>query len=254
VKVPLLLVFHGHGEHPPHIETLTGFDELANIHNFIVVYPQGVDNSWNDGRGATAAQQLHVNDVAFVQVLVRHLEANYNIDPKRVYATGFSNGGMLTERLACQLANLVAAVAPVAGPIAQPIIRHCHSSRPISVFEVQGTSDPEVLYGGGKVQSSVGGPVSSEHATINVWAARDGCRKRPYLAILPDAPSDGTGVVELRYAHCSGGTAIDAVSIIHGTHMWPSSTASRDSASPRDLGVDFDLSASVWAFLSQFHL
>lgn len=245
---PVLLVFHGHGETDQVFEAATGYDQFANANNIVIVYPQGVGNSWNDGRGNTAAQSAGVNDVAFVAALVHWITTHFQIDPRRIYAAGFSNGGIFTERLGCALSGTIAAIATVAGPLAVSIAATCRSARPISVYEVQGTTDPVMPYKGGTVSSGVGGLVLSQAATVLLWAGRDSCSGRSLLTTLPAAPHDGTSVVVTAHQHCAGGTAVDAVSVVGGVHEWPGGSANPAARN------SYHATASVWRFLRQFSL
>lgn len=252
-KVPLLLAFHGSAGSSAGMAAMTGFDQIANRSGFIVAYPQGYESTWNDGRGTSPAALAGVNDVAFVQAVVHQLEATYSIDQQRIYATGFSNGAVFTEYLGCKLANIIAAIAPVAGPIAAPIAATCTSSRPLSVFEVQGTTDPVMPYMGGMVASAVRGSVLSEAATIALWTGRDGCRSTPTVANLPAAANDGTSVVATSYLHCASGTGVDAISVVGGFHRWP---GAKNGSGPSTAVVptSFHVSKAVWRFLRRFTL
>jgi polyhydroxybutyrate depolymerase len=216
---PLLLVLHGYGETASTIEAITGFDELSDEDGFIVAYPQGVDRSWNDGRGTTPASRLGVDDVAFVQQLVLRIEATWPVDPDRVYATGFSNGAVLTERLGCELSGELAAIAPVSGLLAASLAPGCHPLRALPVMLVIGTSDPVMPYLGGEVHSHVGGVVLSADATISLWARLDACTTSS-TASLAAAPWDGTGVELRRYEHCKTGD-VELASVVGGVHTWP---------------------------------
>ena len=245
---PVLLVFHGHGETDQIFETATGYDRFADVNNILVVYPQGVGNSWNDGRGNTVAQATGVNDVAFVAAIVHWITTHFQIDTRRVYATGFSNGGIFTQRLGCALSGTIAAIATVAGPLAVSIAATCRSARPISVYEVQGTIDPVVPWSGGTVISGVGGVVLSQAATVKLWAHRDSCSGHSRVTTLPAAPHDGTSVVVTALQHCAGGTAVDAVSVVGGVHTWPGASANGTA------GYSYRATAAIWRFLRQFSL
>jgi len=152
--LPLVLVFHGGGGTGMGAARLYGFNQLAEAQGFAVIYPEGRDRRWNDGRGATDGQWLNtvlVDDVGFVSALIDHLADTLPIDPRRVYATGMSNGGILSHRLACELSGKIAAIAPVAGTIAAPEAPRCALKAPVSVVEFHGTEDRFVPYGGGEI-------------------------------------------------------------------------------------------------------
>jgi polyhydroxybutyrate depolymerase len=249
---PLLLVFHGHDDTAEGAEAATGFDQLADGNHFIVAYPQGYEDSWNDGRGTTAAELAGVNDVAFVRALVHQLERTEPIDPQRIYATGFSNGGMLTERLGCQLAPMFAAIAAVAGPIAAPIAASCRPARPLSIFEIQGTTDQVVPYAGGSVQSDVGGEVLSLQQTAGFWTQRDGCVGPPVKAAFGPAPNDGSGVVVATYTDCAAGTVVRIAGVVGGAHEWPGALSTTGLSGTAASGHGFYASPAIWRFLRNF--
>jgi polyhydroxybutyrate depolymerase len=105
------------------------------------VYPEGVARHWNDGRGTTPPAAQGVDDVGFVSALLEHLAQRFNIDPGRLYTCGMSDGAIFSHRLGCELAVKLAAIAPVAGTMAENIAPHCAPQRPISVVEFHGTED-----------------------------------------------------------------------------------------------------------------
>src|SRR5262249_18054421 len=127
---------------------------LSDKEGFIVVWPDGVGNSWNVGRCCSTAQSENVDDVAFTKAIVASLAEDACIDPKRVYATGCSNGGGMAFKVACDAADVIAAVAPVdfdcvTGESASPSCASCMPARPISEIQFRGTNDTAVPYDGG---------------------------------------------------------------------------------------------------------
>ena len=122
-KYPLVIVLHGGGGNAASAGKMTGMNQQANRENFIVVYPNGAGRlgdrllTWNSGNCCGYALDHQVDDVGFLRALVERLLTQYPIDPKRVYATGISNGGMMSYRLACEASDLVAAIAPVAAAL-----------------------------------------------------------------------------------------------------------------------------------------
>lgn len=113
---PLIVNFHGLGSTGKDQEAQTGMSALADQKGFLVAYPDGVAQNgkqqWNTDHGSP--------DVQFIGDLVQKLQADYKVDPKRIYATGMSNGGGMTNRVGCDLANIFAAIAPVEGGYADP--------------------------------------------------------------------------------------------------------------------------------------
>jgi polyhydroxybutyrate depolymerase len=191
VQLPAVLVFHGGGKADgDELAKYTGFDEIADREDFIAVYPNGVDAQWNDGRGKTfrKADNTDVDDVGFVSALIDHIIRDYNGDPSKVYATGLSNGGMMTLRLGCEISSKLAAIAPVIANIPKNVIEKCEPDSPLPVLLMNGTEDPLVPWGGGYVRffrRTMGEVVSTEE-TIRFWVKQNRCNSAPEVKILPD--------------------------------------------------------------------
>ncbi len=139
--VALVINFHGLGANSLEQEALSGMSIKAETEGFIVAYPDGLNKAWNDGTGRESR-----DDLQFITELIKSLRSRYNIDPKRVYATGISNGGGMTNRVACDLSNIIAAIGPVSG--AYNLWKDCHPSRPVPVIAFHGTADKIVLFEG----------------------------------------------------------------------------------------------------------
>jgi len=221
--MPLVLAFHGGGGRGQGMARLSGLDLLADRRGFMVLYPDGVDRHWNDGR---ATIKRKIDDVGFVAALLDTMEQRYPVDAGRIYATGISNGGIFAERLACDLAGRIAAVAPVSGTLAADLAPSCTPARPVSVLQIAGTADPIMPFGGGNVADfggiGEGGAVLSAEQTAAFWAARDGCAPAaPPAALPPLAAPDGTSVVATRWDTCAGGSRVELLALQGGGHTWP---------------------------------
>lgn len=215
----LMLVFHGGGGHGQGMVRLTGFNDLADRYGFVVVYPDGLRRQWNDGR---LPFNNHADDVAFVSALIDKIARQYPIDRKRIYATGMSNGAMFSQRLGCELAGRIAAIAPVSGNMPAAIAPGCRPARRISVVQISGTDDPLVPFDGGDVISPRMGKVLSAPDTVAFWAKVDGCAPKPVTTPLPlEASPDGTRIVRAVYSGCRGGTGVAFYRVEGGGHTWP---------------------------------
>ncbi|HEX6818626.1 MAG TPA: PHB depolymerase family esterase [Ktedonobacterales bacterium] len=244
---PLVLAFHGHGTSAAPFERITRLSQMADKRDFLVVYPQGLVGpdglvGWNTDR----AQDPSADDVGFVSALVTHLEATLCVDTRRIYATGFSNGGGLVEMLACQLSDRLAAFAPVAGDyMAQP--GGCHPSRAVSLLEIHGTADPIIPYEGSPV---LGYPDIG--AWLQDWATRDGCTADPTTS------STGPGVIVERWSACRNASTIQHDRLLDIGHGWPGGTAQAilptPSATPQptpEAGAKtFDADTAIWQFFA----
>jgi polyhydroxybutyrate depolymerase len=214
--VPLVLVFHGAGGRAQGFARHTGFSAVAEREGFVVAYPQGLERRWNDGRGNGTPH----DDVGFVRVLLDTLQEELGIDPRRIYATGISNGAMFSYRLACDLPGVFAAIAPVAGALPERLAPTCGHTLPVSVVAFQGTADPLVPYAGGGVAGRQGSVLGAERS-IAFWGEIDGCAGQPSTTLEPDRVRDGTRVRRLAYADCREGRAVVLYAVVGGGHTWP---------------------------------
>jgi polyhydroxybutyrate depolymerase len=133
----------------------------------------------------TAAHREGVDDIAFIAALLDALARRHPIDAKRVFATGISNGGIFSHYLAANLADRIAAIAPVAGGFADPFYRRFAPSQPVSVFIVQGTADPLMPFDGGAVAFRRGQIIRTDE-TVRLWRQQDHTRAVPVTGDLPD--------------------------------------------------------------------
>jgi polyhydroxybutyrate depolymerase len=218
---PLVLLFHGGYGSGARILSTTQFAAKADKADFIVVAPDGIDRHWNDGRGTT---NTTIDDVGFVRQLIKTIERRFAIDPKRIYATGISNGGHFTARLGCELSDTLAAIGTAAGPIAAELLPTCKPA-PISVVGIQGTADPLSPFGGGEAGGGYalaqGGKTASAAQTMKLWATANGCNLIPDIVKIPPRVSDGTKVVKYSYSGCSADTNVDYYIVQGMGHAWP---------------------------------
>ena len=218
-RLPLVLVFHGAGDTAANTVNETDLPNIAEQdRSMILVFPQGYDNSWNEGTGSSPAAQAGVNDVTFVETILDRVERNYAVDPRRVVATGFSNGALLTEYLGCAIPRRLTMIAPVEGELPQAIAARCHPAVPMNVFEVHGTADSAIPYSGGPF-AGVGGvpgpPVLSAPDSAARWANLDRCAGK--------ANSKTSGQVTFAtYGRCQDDVSVTLATVNGGQHEWPS--------------------------------
>ncbi len=258
-KTPLSLVlcFHGGVGTGKEQEQKTGFSSLADKENFIVVYPDGYYNQWNDGRGSAFLGSPNTNDVGFVTALIEFMEKNYRIDAKRVYATGGSNGGIFTNRLGVELSDKLAAIAPVVGNLPidpqtnKPIIPTAEKTKSLSVLMINGTDDTFVKWQGGIVRGS-SGRVTSVAETVAAWTQLNGCKNTPKIENLPDKfPDDGTTVRRESYTDCKENTQVILYAVVGGGHGWHGSTATRGGETRNltgNLSQEINSTEIIWEF------
>jgi polyhydroxybutyrate depolymerase len=251
-RAPLVLVFHGGGGHAWNMPGFTHFDELADERNFIVAYPDSVAGNWNDGR-----EIAHTDDVAFVRALIDELEHSYPIDPQRVYATGISNGGFFSNRLACELTGKIAAVASVAATIPEPLVPMCGPSRPISVMYIHGTEDPLVPIDGGQVgfkRARARGYSISLAAAARFWRGQDQISSAPSATDLRDQVSDGTHVHREIWAGGKDGSEVVVYTIQGGGHTWPSGPQYLPKLIVGKASGNLDATRIIWEFFQSHAL
>jgi polyhydroxybutyrate depolymerase len=210
----LVVNLHGAGATGGGQEALTNYDAVADAHGFAVVYPDGIDLSWADGRGASPSDRRGVDDVGFISSLVVKLVSDLGIAPGRVFATGMSAGGFMANRLACDRADLFAAIAPVAGTLG--VAAACNPSRPVAVLLTHGTADGVVPFLGG-VMTGLGGEsdVLGAPTLVDRWRSIDGCSDAPVQDAL------GPQTIRVTSSSCAAGTAVQFTRIEGGGHTWP---------------------------------
>lgn len=220
--VPLVLVFHGRSEGARDIAEITQFNAVADQRGFIVVYPIGIREHWNDGRLATPIFAAgNYDDVGFVAALLTHVEATFAIDPRRIYATGMSNGGMFVQRLACELDGTFAAIGPVDGTLPSNLVSSCTPKEPVSVIEFHGTRDAYVHWEGGSVRA-IGGKTLSVPQTIAHWQQQNGCPNDVTIEYVPAKNTeDPTRVRREQHGPCREGSAVVLYAVEGGGHTWP---------------------------------
>ena len=143
----LVINLHGAGMTAAAQAAMTNYNAVADQHGFVVVYPDGIDLSWADGRGASVPDRQGVDDVGFLVALADRLTQDFGIDRGKVFATGMSAGAFMANRLGCARADVFSAIAPVAGTLGSGF--PCAASQPVSVLEIHGTADDVVPFNGG---------------------------------------------------------------------------------------------------------
>lgn len=237
---PMLIAMHGLTQTGNSMMNFSGFNTYAEEYGFIVVYPNGVLNSWNVGfpGGSTA------DDVGFISALIDTVHSDYSVDLNRVYATGFSNGGFMSYRLACELGDRIAAIASVAGTMTDGSLTGCQPLRNIPVMHIHGTNDMVVFYNGGFGNASV-------NSVLAFWRGADECPAVPTIVNLPDLVIEGSTVQQQTWTPCSDSTEVTFYKITGGGHTWPGSIGTTGSG---NTNRDIIASDEIWKFVSRFSL
>lgn len=207
-SAPLVVLMHGASGSARQAERAYGWDQSADTGKFVVAYPDGLNRSWNvDGETCCGRSGREgVDDVAFISAAVADITKNISINAARVYATGMSNGAIMSYTLACTT-TIFSAIGPVAGIQLNP----CRSPHPASVMHIHGTADRLVPYGGGQGYSVINGPPVRD---VNAfWRNVDRCA----------APTVTTsGPITTSTAGCADNRSVVLVTVDAGGHDWPS--------------------------------
>jgi len=212
--VPLVVALHPFGNNASGFQSMTGFSDKADLANFIVVYPNGTDASWNGGKCCGSAMTNGVDDVGFVSALIETLSAHYNIDSTRIYATGFSNGSIMAYRLAAELSDKIAAIAAASG---QMMLDECNPVRAIPIMHLHALDDATVPYEGGSASGYV---FPSVESVIDIWVEINGCETESDTIINND------DLMVRKWAALSSNADIVLYTRPTGGHSWPTGTVS----------------------------
>lgn len=256
--MPLVIALHGGGGSGAKMERLTrgGLNKLSDRDGVVVVYPDGIEQHWNDGREKVKyrAHREKIDDVGFLSALIDRLAESGNIDRKRVYVTGVSNGAMMSNRLACELTGRIAAIAPVAGNMPHDLLPHCSPSRSTPVLMISGTEDPMMPWAGGEAHflRLKFGKVRSVPDTIKFWVAHNRCAPVPAVTREPDTdPQDGTRVRKEVYAGCEAETEVILYIVEGGGHAWPKGHRYLSERLIGKASQDIDANELIWDFFKK---
>lgn len=248
----LVLNFHGGGGNPVQQRNDSDMDRVADANGFIVVYPAGTGRFgedrflfWNAGVGDNYATRLGVDDIGFVKIMLEDVQRLFHIEPKRIYATGFSNGAFFSYHLACQLSTQIAAVAPVSGTLGKDLSR-CRPSRPVSVIHFHGMKDSFCPYDGGPGKGGlerVALPGVSK--TIGFWAFFDGCPQEPSKEFRK-----GKAVCR-RYGPGKENTEVVVWTLEDGGHTWPGGQSTLPTIVAGGINRDVRASDLIWEFFQE---
>jgi polyhydroxybutyrate depolymerase len=222
---PLLVLLHGGAGDGLKVLDQTGFRAAADAHKIIVAAPDGVAHNWNDGRGTTDAELQGVDDVGFMRALVAQMIYDYPVMLGRSYAAGVSNGGIMCFRLACEAADVFAAVCPVVASIAADV--NGAPAEPIGIMCIQGTADPFIPIDGGDTHHKTfsnlgdGGIVDSAKATRTRFAGANGCKRIAQVTKPAPTVNDGTKVTTYKHLDCASGVAVEYHIVDGMGHCWP---------------------------------
>lgn len=241
--VPLVFNFHGYTSNAFQQMFYGDFRAIADTANFILVHPNGtLDNTntthWNVGFGGST-----VDDVSYIDQLIDSLLLDYAIDTQRIYATGMSNGGYFSYRLACELSERITAMASVTGSMTPVTQFGCATSHPMPVMQIHGTADGVVPYAGDTWTLAV-------EQVVDLWVSFNQCDTTPQVFNVPNVSiTDGCTATSYSYLNGINGSEVVLYRIDNGGHTWP--------GAPFNVGVtnyDFNASLVIWQFFQKFRL
>lgn len=248
-KLPVVIGLHGTGGSADQFDRNYGLTERANELDFIAVYPEGVRSdrtlklrTWNAGTCCDYARENNIDDTKFISRLIDQLILDYRIDPKKLYVTGMSNGGMLAYRLACEIPEKIAAIAPVS--CSMMVESPCNPSRPIPILHIHSILDTKIPYSGGV---GIGGyyfpPVDS---VLNVWSINNTCTVSGNVVV------DNADYKLLKWLTCADDVTIQTYLTKDGGHSWPGgSKPSQRSDAPSTV---INASALILDFFKTYEL
>lgn len=257
-SAPVVFMFHGGGGYPDAIRFQSGMDSLSDKESFIVVYPAGTNNrilqdrllDWNDGRVYQDGSKSEVDDVAFVKAMLVELKAMLNVDTRRIYAAGFSNGAQFSFRLAREMSDQIAAIAAVAGHrSAQEFGSPACPARRIPIMQFAGRQDPVAPFDGGSpsfkpVFQTTLQPVRE---TIMTWVKCNEC------APTAVAESRKGQALEQKWEKCTSNAPVILWTLEDGGHTWPGGQMfpSEVKMGAGGLNKDIDASLEIWNFFKR---
>lgn len=199
-SAPLVVNMHGYLSNPTMQWEWSQMIDAADPRGMIVAHPEGLENSWNAGACCGSSSSGGVDDVGFIRAVVADIQSAACVDPQRIYATGLSNGGFMSNRLGCEAADLFAAVAPVVGALRIPL-EDCMPERPMPIFAFNGVQDGLV-------------PIADGNATIERWVELDGCDPEPMVEEL-------AGGSCRTWSGCDGDGDVRMCTLDPMGHCWP---------------------------------
>jgi polyhydroxybutyrate depolymerase len=251
----LVLVLHAGEGSAKNIAGITKreFNKISDQDNFIVGYPEALNEYWNDGRmdSISLSHYEDIDDVGFLEKTIDFAIDSFKVDPQYIFVAGYSNGGLMSLRLACELPGRVKGFAAVAASLALDQLVDCAMDTSSSLLLINGTEDPIMPFGGGQVISngqSQGSVLSSEE-TINFWLKENNCTPKTTTRDVPNTDTfDETRSEKITYSGCKQGNKAVLITINNGGHTWP---GGRQHLSEKEIGKtarDFDASEEIWRF------
>lgn len=267
VPMPLVVLLHGRPDSGVGMALISGMSEVAEEHGFIAVYPDGMNDSmppntgyeWNYVLGSPYfAQSTDRNDTDFLINMVADISQDLNVDQRRLYLTGFSNGGFMTHRVACEAPTAFAAFAPVGSALFPGLDTVCeeHNAGPLPILMMHGTSDVSIPWEGMSQNGPNGQQVyytSPVQLEVGTWALRNGCDvNNPTVTPIESNGETDTQVSIIDFNDCDEGGETIFYMVVNGGHNWPGRPGIIGDAIAGQVNTDISASEVIWQFFSQY--
>jgi len=241
-SLPVVFVLHGGRSNPEDIEEISRFHLQGNPENFITVYPASEKRFWNDGR---AISDSTTDEIKFIHHIIDTLQTRYPVNEDGIFSTGFSNGGSMSVRLACE-SGQIKAVSSVASTAVKQVIDQCNPDKPKSIMIIQGGDDSITSIDG--VQKSKREIVSHEYA-IQKFLSLNECSSDFTKLSVPDT-SESVGTKKV-YRDCANDSEVISIILKEGGHTWPGGPQYRFKFLVGKTIKNIDASEVIWEFFSQ---
>jgi polyhydroxybutyrate depolymerase len=239
IKYPLVLNLHGNGSTASTQEMYSQMNSVADTAKFIIVYPNGISNTWNSGFG-----HVSTDDVGFISALIDKMISDYSINKSKIYTCGMSMGGFMSFRLACELPEKIAAIASITGLVANQVMTNCQTQIPVPTMFIHGTNDATVSYDGTEYYSSA-------EATKNWLIERNECSNEVSIYNFPDLVNEGSTVTKYTYSSCKNSNEVWFYRVENGGHTWPGAP---EVSTLGNTNRDINANVEIWNFFSKFEL
>jgi polyhydroxybutyrate depolymerase len=255
----LVISLHGGSGNMMNAQGFSMLNPVADQNNFVVAWPQGFGIappgfSWADGRN-TSADQAGIDDVGFINKLTDTLVARYQIDTNRIYLCGFSNGGFMVQRMACQSSGRFAAMASLGASMDTFRYQTCNPTKPIPMAFFNGTADPAMPFLGGPLQNPLVIPVVPVDSAVRFWVNQNQCQTSLPVFNFPDTfPSDSSTAQLFRYTNGLCSSEVLFYKLINGGHTWPGVYVAAQASVLGNTNRDLNASVELWNFFNQHPL
>lgn len=218
-EAPLILTLHGGGGTAGTFSTLSNMNPAADDAGYIVVYPEGYEKFWADGRGGTPADAVGIDDVRFIEQLIDELSSELKVDTDRIYSTGISNGGGMSQLLACEIPSRIAGIAVVAHSMIESVRDDCTNTIPIPTVIIMGTQDPLNPFSGGV--NAGGDAVIGASAAVEFRLGVNDCTNQTDGTVPNVSTMDQTTTSIDIYTNCINNAEMRLYTVDNGGHTWP---------------------------------